>query len=166
MQDLSLFRIIFAKRNPKFAKMKKKSLLWLSAFLLMVAGCSGDDYDYVQEFSSNDKENFIGTWHMMSYSSGWGGSHKCDAGEITVTFTKKGKVKVVNKREDQSPIPTNTYSYSFVDVERSIITGEPRTCISISFGFGSPYSYSFDNGVLYLSQEAYDGSSYSLQKLK
>lgn len=143
--------------------MKKKSLLWLSAFLLMLAGCSSDDY--VQEFGSNDKENFIGTWHMKSYSSGWGGTQEYDAGEITVTFTKKGKVKVVNKREDQSPIPTNTYSYTFVDIERSIFTGEPRTCISISF-VHSPFSYSFDKGFLYLSQEAYDGFDYSLQKVK
>ena len=158
MQDLSLFRIIFAERTLKSTKMKKKSLLWLSALLLMLAGCNGDDY-------SNDKDNFIGTWHMMSYSSGWGGSRKYDAGEITVTFTQKGKVKVVNKREDQSPIPTNTYSYTFVDIERSIITGEPRTCIRISFGH-CPFSYSFDKGFLYLSEEAYDGFDYSLQKVK
>ena len=130
----------------------------------MVAGCNSDEYDYVQEFSSNDKENFVGTWHMMSYSNGWTGTQEYKAGEITVTFTKKGKVKVVNRRDDQSPISTSTFSYSFVDVEKSIYTGEPGRCIS--FGSLSSYSYSFDKGYLYLSQEAYDGMSYTLQKLK
>ena len=149
--------------------MKKKSLLWISALLLMLAGLSScskdDDYSYVQVFSNNnDKENLIGTWHILHYSNGWGMKEDYEAGEVTVTFTKNGEMQVFNKREDQRPFPTGTSTYSFVDIERSIFTGEPRTCIS--FGFLFTYSYTFDKGFLYLSQEAFDGAGYSLRKLK
>lgn len=149
--------------------MKKNSLLWTSALLLMLVGlcnCSkDDDYSYVTEFSNNnDKENLIGTWHILQYYSGWGGSEEYEAGEITVTFTKNGEMRVVNKREDQRPFSTGTWTYSFVDIERSISTIESRTCIS--FGYFFIYSYTFDKGFLYLSQEAYDGDGYTFQKLK
>jgi len=149
--------------------MKKKSLLWISALLLMLAGLSScskdDDYSYVQEFSNNnDKENLIGTWHILHYSNGWGMKEDYEAGEVTVTFTKNREMQVVNKREDQRPFATGKWTYSFVDIERSIFTGEPRTCIS--FGYFFTYSYTFDKGFLYLSQEAFDGDSYTFQKLK
>ena len=147
----------------------KKNLLWMTMFLLILVGlcnCSkDDDYSYVMDFSNNnDKENLIGTWHILQYYSGWGGSEEYEAGEITVTFTKNGEMKVVNKREDQRPFPTGTWRYSFVDIEKSIFTGESRTCIS--FGYFFIYSYTFDKGFLYLSQEAYDGDGYTFQKLK
>jgi hypothetical protein len=149
--------------------MKKKTLLWLSVLLLMLAGlnsCSkDDDYNYVQEFDdNNNKENFIGTWHLLHFSNGWGMKEDYKAGEITVTFTKNGEMQVINKRDDQRPFPTGKLVYSFVDIEKSIFTGEPRTCIS--FGFQSTYSYTFDKGFLYLSAEAFDGDSYTFQKLK
>ena len=149
--------------------MKKKSLLWISALLLMLAGLSScskdDDYSYVQEFSNNnDKENLIGIWHILHYSNGWGMKEDYEAGEVTVTFTKNREMQVVNKREDQRPFATGKWTYSFVDIERSIFTGEPRTCIS--FGYFFTYSYTFDKGFLYLSQEAFDGDSYTFQKLK
>jgi hypothetical protein len=149
--------------------MKKKSLLWISALLLMLAGLSScskdDDYSYVQEFSNNnDKENLIGTWHILHYSNGWGMKEDYEAGEVTVTFTKNREMQVVNKREDQRPFATGKWTYSFVDIERSIFTGEPKTCIS--FGYFFTYSYTFDKGFLYLSQEAFDGDSYTFQKLK
>ena len=149
--------------------MKKKTLLWLSVLLLMLAGlnsCSkDDDYNYVQEFGdNNNKENFIGTWHLLHFSNGWGMKEDYKAGEITVTFTKNGEMQVINKRDDQRPFPTGKLVYSFVDIEKSIFTGEPRTCIS--FGFQSTYSYTFDKGFLYLSREAYDGDGYTFQKLK
>ena len=146
--------------------MKKKRLLWLSVFLLMMAGCSNDDdYNYVQEFSdNNNKEILIGTWHLLHYSNGWGTKENYEAGEVTVTFTKNGEMQVFNKRDDQRPFRTGTLTYSFVDIEKSIFTGEPRTCIS--FGFPLTYSYTFEKGFLYLSQEAYDGDGYTFQKLK
>ena len=151
--------------------MKKKRVLLLSVLLLTLAGCSNDDeseldgYNYVQEFrDENSKDNFIGTWHVLHHGNGWGLSEEYEAGEVTVTFTKNGEMQVFNKREDQRPFPTGTSTYSFVDIERSIFTGEPRTCIS--FGFLFTYSYTFDKGFLYLSQEAFDGAGYSLRKLK
>ena len=73
-------------------------------------------------------------------------------------------MQVVNKREDQRPFATGKFTYSFVDIENSIFTGEPRTCIF--FGFTFIYSYTFDKGFLYLSQKAYDGDGYTFQKLK
>lgn len=151
--------------------MKKNYILWISVSLLMLAGCSSDDetelddYSYVQEFNDeNSKDNFIGTWHVLHHGNGWGLSEEYEAGEVTVTFTKNGEMQVFNKREDQRPFPTGKLAYSFVDIERSIFTGEPRTCIS--FGFFFTYSYTFDKGFLYLSQEAFDGDGYTFQKLK
>ena len=110
----------------------------MSMFLLILVGlcnCSkDDDYSYVTEFSNNnDKENLIGTWHILNYGNGWGMKEDYEAGEVTVTFTKNGEMLVINKREDQHPFPTGTLTYSFVDIERSIFTGESRTCISFGF---------------------------------
>lgn len=148
--------------------MKKKSLLWMSMFLLMLAGLSGcsadDDFNCVQDFSDNtNKENFIGTWHLIRYYNGWGTNEEYDSGEITVTFTKNGEMEVVNKRKDQRPIPTGTFSYSFVNIERSIYSGESATYIS--FGPIYYYTYIFDKGYLHLSAEAFDGPGFTLQKL-
>ena len=147
----------------------KKNLFGLAAVVLMLAGLSScnkdNDYDYVQEFSNNnDKENLIGTWHILHYYNGWGTNEDYEAGEVTVTFTKNGEMQVVNKRDDQRPFATGKLTYSFIDIERSIFTGEPRTCIS--FGYFFTYSYTFDKGFLYLSQEAFDGDGYTFQKLK
>lgn len=148
--------------------MKKFIFIMMSAMLIASsAGCSSDDddYSYVQEFSNNnDKENLIGTWHILHYFNGWGLKEDYEAGEVTVSFTRNGEMQVINKREDQLPFATGKSTYSFVDIEKSVFTGEPRTCIS--FGYFYTYSYTFDKGFLYLSQEAYDGDGYTFQKLK
>ena len=152
--------------------MKKIYYLSMSMLLLMLAGlssCSKDDVrefkDDIQEISNNNnKENFIGSWHVLHHSNGWGRDEDYEAGEVTVTFTKNGEMQVVNNREDQRPFPTGKMTYSFTDIDKSIFTVGPRTCIS--FGFLSTYSYTFDKGFLYLSQEAYDGDGYTFQKLK
>ena len=150
--------------------MNKSFLLWMGVVLMMVIGMSScssddDDYNYVQEFGdNNNKENFIGTWHLLHYYTGWGIKEDYEAGEVTVTFTKNGEMQVINKRDDQHPFSTGNMAYYFVDIEKSIFTGEPRTCISFSYIF--TYSYTFDKGFLYLSQEAYDGDGYTFQKLK
>ena len=153
--------------------MKKKSLLYLSALLLMLVGCSkDDDYSYVQEFDdNNNKENFIGTWHLLHYYNGWGIKEDYEAGEVTVTFTKNGEMQVINKRDDQHPFPTGNMTYYFVDIEKSFFTGEPRTCLYFGFCTAyydilAPYSFTFDKGFLYLSLEAFDGDGYTFQKLK
>lgn len=127
------------------------------------------DNNYVKTFSGNNKEDLIGTWHLLSSMGGWSPRVDYSPGEITVTFTRNGEMKVVNKREGQQPFPTATYKYSFVEIEKSIFTGKPETVLSIDNGspYSVCYSFSFDNeqGVLYLSQEAYDGMGYSLKKL-
>ena len=150
--------------------MRKNFLLWMGVALMMAIGMSScssddDDYSYVQEFGdNNNKENFIGTWHLLHCYKGWGIKDDYDAGEVTVTFTKNGEMQVINKRDDQRPFSTGNMAYYFVDIEKSIFTGEPRTCMS--FGYFFTYSYTFDKGFLYLSQEAYDGDGYTFQKLK
>ena len=81
----------------------KKLTIWIAIIPIMtgLSSCSkDDDYNYVQEFGdNNNKENFIGTWHILHYSL-------------------------------------------------------------------STYSFTFDKGFLYLSQEAYDGDGYTFKKLK
>ena len=81
----------------------KKLTIWIAIIPIMtgLSSCSkDDDYNYVQEFGDkNNKENFIGTWHILHYSL-------------------------------------------------------------------STYSFTFDKGFLYLSQEAYDGDGYTFKKLK
>ena len=150
--------------------MRKNFLLWMGVALMMAIGMSScssddDDYSYVQEFGdNNNKENFIGTWHLLHYYTGWGIKEDYEAGEVTVTFTKNGDMQVINKRDDQRPFSTGNMAYYFVDIEKSIFTGEPRTCMS--FGYFFTYSYTFDKGFLYLSQEAYDGDGYTFQKLE
>ena len=150
--------------------MRKNFLLWMGVALMMAIGMSScssddDDYSYVQEFGdNNNKENIIGTWHLLQYYTGWGIKEDYEAGEVTVTFTKNGDMQVINKRDDQHPFSTGNMAYYFVDIEKSIFTGEPRTCMS--FGYIFTYSYTFDKGFLYLSQEAFDGDGYTFQKLK
>ena len=148
--------------------MKQTIIFWMCAAVMSVAGltsCSdSDDEDviFVKDYN-NYKNAIVGTWYLASQSSGWGGITDYNEGEIMVTFTNKGKVKVVNHREDQRPIPTSTFTYSFKKIEKSIFTGEPS--VVISFDDSSfYYSIDFDQGVLYFSAEAYDGGGYTLKK--
>ena len=145
--------------------MKKCMIFWMFAAVLAMTGltsCSDDDDLSVKDY--NYKSVIVGTWYLASHSSGWGGITDYNVGEIIVTFTKKGEVKVVNNREDQRPIPTSTFTYSFKKIKRSIFTGEPATVIT--FNDSSFYYYiNFDNGVLYISAEVYDGDGYALKKM-
>ena len=43
--------------------MKKKSLLWISVFLLMLAGCSSDDNDTIESTL------YYKTWKLDSYGN-------------------------------------------------------------------------------------------------
>ena len=125
------------------------------------------NYSYVEGTGDNSKENFIGTWHILKYRNGWGSERDFYSGEITVTFTAGGEMKVNNKRERQYPLSTGSYRYYFEDIERSILDGKPRTIISIGSGgpFDGHYRFAFENGMLFLSAEAYDGESFALKKL-
>lgn len=149
--------------------MKQTIILWMCAAVLSVAGltsCSdSDDEDviFVKDYN-NYKSAIVGTWYLASRSSGWGGITDYHEGEIMVTFTNKGKVKVVNHREDQRPIPTSTFTYSFKKIDKSIFTGEPSVVITFN-NSSLYYSIDFDQGVLYLSAEAYDAGGYALKKV-
>ena len=149
--------------------MKQTIIFWMCAAVMSVAGltsCSdSDDEDviFVKDYN-NYKSAIVGTWYLASHSSGWGGITDYNVGEIMVTFTNKGQVKVVNNREDQRPIPTSTFTYSFKKINNSIFTGEPS--VVITFNNSSLYYYiNFDQGVLYISAEAYDGDGYALKKV-
>lgn len=149
--------------------MKQTIIFWICAAVLSVAGltsCSDSDDDDVilVEDYNNYKRAIVGTWYLASHSSGWGGRTDYNEGEILVTFTQNGEVKVVNRREDQRPIPTSTFTYSIKKNDKSIFTGEPS--IAICFNDSSfYYSIDFDKGVLYISAEAYDGDGYEFRKI-
>ena len=49
--------------------MKKKSLLWISALLLILAGCSSDDDALNNEITINEK-NILGYWESTASSKG------------------------------------------------------------------------------------------------
>ncbi len=69
--------------------MKKKSLLWISAFLLMLAGCSSDD-----DITTNDKI-ILGYWESTGTIDGRSG----------LLFTSDGEIKYW----DYSAIMGHTY---------------------------------------------------------
>ena len=119
----------------------------------MLCACSSDD----------DFNDIIGTWYLVSYSDGWGNIKKYNDNEIIVTFTRNGKVNIVNNREDQRPLPTGTRTYSFKEVEKSIYTHERRPGITFDGSF--IYSYYIVDGMLHISAEAYDGPGYGLRKV-
>ena len=149
--------------------MKQTIIFWMCAAFMSVAGltsCSdSDDEDviFVKDYN-NYKSAIVGTWYLTSSSSGWGGLTDYNVGEIMVTFTNKGQVKVVNNREDQRPIPTSTFTYSFKKIDKSIFTGKPSVVITFN-NSSLYYSIDFDQGVLYLSAEAYDAGGYTLKKV-
>ena len=147
--------------------MKKSIIFWMLAAVLAMTGltgCSDNDDDFYVKDYNNYKSAIVGTWYLSSHSSGWGGITDYNKGEIIVTFTNKGEVKVINNREDQRPIPTSTFPYSFKKIERSIFTGEPSTVIYFNDS-SFYYSIIFEKGVLYISEEVYDGDGYALKKL-
>ena len=143
--------------------MKKSMIFWMFAAVLTITGltsCSDDDDFYEKDY--NYKSAIVGTWYLVYHSSGWGGITDYNVGEIIVTFTNKGEVKVVNN--GISPVSTSTYTYSFHKIPKSIFTGISATVIT--FNDSSSYYYiNFSNGVLYISEEAYDGSHYALKRM-
>ena len=150
--------------------MKKNFLLWMGVVLIMVIGmssCSSDDG--IESFDHNvsegviSSENIIGTWQLLKYSGGlFGRSVDINPGEITFTFTKDGKVNIINKRREQYPFATCTCNYSFVTNDRSIFTGEKETALSIGGGI---FHYTYSEGMLCLAEEMYDGYCYALKKI-
>lgn len=120
----------------------------------MLCACSSDDDNF---------KDIFGTWYLVSYGNGWGGIRTYDEGEITVTFTSDGVVRIVNTREDQLPLPTGTRTYSFKKIGKSIYTGESKPGITFDGNF--VYSYDVVEGMLHISAEAYDGPGYGLKRV-
>ena len=107
--------------------MKKKSLLWISALLLMLAGCSSD------EIAINDR-NILGYWELTGENE-WGtgglvfssngeikswnyGIHSADdSGPRTYSevpwgyfwFDDDGTLKLQNRKKDSAPNPDEMY---------------------------------------------------------
>ena len=107
--------------------MKKKSLLWISAVLLMLAGCSSD------EITINDR-NILGYWELVGENV-WGtgglvfasngeikywdyGIHSDDdSGPRTYSeghwgyfwFDDEGTLKLQNRKKDSAPNPDEMY---------------------------------------------------------
>lgn len=153
-----IINIILLNQTEK--NMKSKVFLWVSLLLFSftcLSSCSEDEDD-----SYADKSGIIGTWYLIGASDGWGGYKHFDEGEITITFSQNGEMKVVNTREDQQPLATGTRQYHFTDIEESIYNHEPRP--GISWGF-LPFSYVFRDGKLELDAEAYDAPGYSLKRI-
>lgn len=152
--------------------MKKNYLLWMSVVLMMVVGmssCSKDDE--IESFDDNyskgviSNESIIGTWQLLNFNGGFSGkSVDVNPGEITFTFTKEGKVYIINKGGEHIPFPTGTFNYSFVTIDRSIFTGEKETALFIDEGRCQYFHFVYSEGILYLSEEMYDGYCYALKK--
>ena len=137
--------------------MKKSLILWICAAIMLVVGmssCSSDD--------NNRYNELVGTWYLVGYNDGWGGIEEYNEGEITVTFNKNGEVRIVNKREDQRPLPTGIRYYSFMEIGSSIYTHEKSPGITFDGYF--IYSYYINDNELHISAEAYDGPGYYLRK--
>ena len=149
--------------------MKKTIIFWMCAAVLSVVGltsCSDSDDDdvvLVKDYN-NYKNAIVGTWYLASHSSGWGGRTEYNIGEIMVTFTYKGEVKVINNRKDQSPIPTSTFTYSFKKRDNSIFRVIPSVVITFN-NSSMEYSIDFGQDVLYIFAEAYDGDGYVLKRI-
>ena len=147
--------------------MKKNFLLWIGIMLMMAVGmssCSSDDE--IEPFGDKSGESIIGTWQLLNYSGGFTGrSVDINSGEITFTFTKDGKVNIINKGEEHFPFPTGSFNYSFVTNDRSIFTGEKETALFIDRGICQYLHFTYCEGILYLSEEMYDGYCYALRKI-
>ncbi len=147
----------------------KKQSIFLTLMLLavtMLAGCN--DTGVIDEPVENTKKSMVGVWQLLNYNGGFTGqSVDIEPGDVTITFAEDGEMKVDKQTELQVPFPSGTTTYSFVEIERSIFTGKPRRVLAI--GTPSPwrmyYSYTFQEGMLVLSEEAYDGYSYVLRKV-
>ena len=136
--------------------MKKKSLLWISALLLMLAGCSS------VEITINDR-NILGYWELVGENV-WGtgglvfssngeikswnyGIHSADdSGPRTYSevpwgyfwFDDDGTLKIQNRKKDSAPNPDEMY-YKVMSLTKD------RLVIRIFGGFaGTPLEEGYD----------------------
>ena len=157
--------------------MKKNCILWMFAMLMLAVGmssCSSDN-DEIESFDDNPSEDIysndsinsvIGTWQLLNYSGGFSGQNvDVNPGEITLTFTKDGIVKVLNKGKETFLFPTGTFNYYFRTIDRSIFTGEKDTALYIDGGNIHLLHFTYGEGMLYLAEECFDGFCYALRKI-
>ena len=136
--------------------MKKKSLLWISVLLLMLAGCSSD------EIAIYDR-NILGYWELIGENE-WGtgglvfasngeikswtyGIHSADdSGPRTYSeghwgyfwFDDDGTLKLQNRKKDSAPNPDEMY-YKVMSLTKD------RLVIRIFGGFaGTPLEEGYD----------------------
>jgi len=101
--------------------MKKKSLLWISALLLMLAGCSSDD-----DITINEK-NILGYWESTTSICGMEGLLFVSNGEIKhwyyfsntepymeqhwgyFWFDNDGTLRIQDRPKDSNPNPDELY---------------------------------------------------------
>lgn len=103
--------------------MKKKSLLWISALLLMLAGCSSDDGIEIKD------KNILGYWESTGTIDGRGGLLFTSDGEIKnweyslligaeqyseklwgyFWFDNEGTLIIQNRPKDSNPNPDELY---------------------------------------------------------
>lgn len=131
------------------------SLLIMAAFAFNA--CSSDDDD------ANEATNILGRWNMLSYGGGWSPIIKLQPGDVIVTFLADGYFKVECKPgvKPAFPFTEGKHTYQFTKLERSIFGDHCSNWMLIDGDDIELYAIDFYDGILSLSQEAYDGNGFS-----
>ena len=143
--------------------MKKSILLWMSAMLMLSVGmmsCSED------EALDENHKNIIGEWQLLNYRGGFSPINvDLEPGEVMVTFTKDGVVRVNGKEGNYGfPLLTGTYNYSFE--EKTPYKAKESTTVLVISSSINDYYFHFEDGMLLLSDGVYDGFEYKFKKVE
>jgi hypothetical protein len=104
------------------------------------------------------EETIVGKWKLVESSGGITGGGRIPLPDMTVEFTKDGRVIWY---EDNEPAYSSTYS---TGIDKTIFSTDPLPVIYLSDGLS--YAYSFpDNDTLVLSMDAYDGYQDEFRRL-
>ena len=136
--------------------MKKKSLLWISALLLILAGCSSDDDALNNEITINEK-NILGYWESTASSKGglkfvsdgkikeWNHSNTGQYSEKLWGYfwcDDEGTLNIQTRPKDSRPNPDELY-YKVISLTKD------RLVIRIFGGFaGTPLNKGYD--IMYI----------------
>ena len=128
----------------------KKSLLFIAAFLLILAGCSSDDVDV-----NNDNQGVLGYWEYEGITTDYGGGyhfkangkiasweiglgHKYSENDWGLWWTENGKIQIKHG-SSKIPDPDEMY-YAIVSLTES------QMVIRSFGGFaGTPYEKGVDH---------------------
>ena len=135
--------------------MKKKSLLWISALLLILAGCSSDDDALNNEITINEK--ILGYWESTTSSKGglkfvsdgkikeWNHSNTGQYSEKLWGYfwcDDEGTLNIQTRPKDSRPNPDELY-YKVISLTKD------RLVIRIFGGFaGTPLDKGYD--IMYI----------------